>query len=169
MLHPLIRVVDFGVIEGTGLVSTGLIRAGEVVSRLEPNQPMYPIAEILMWSAEKQEEMLHFGYQCNETHLVCEQGSERFMNHSCDPNTWWGDNNTMIARRDIQPDEELTYDYATTEITIPFEMPCECGSANCRGVITNVDYQDTAWQKQYGGYLPEHTKKAILRFRASYG
>lgn len=161
MLHPFVQLRENDVIAGTGLVATGLIRAGEVVSRLEPNQPTVRIDEVLTWSAEAQDALLYHGYQCSETHIVQEQGPERFMNHSCDPNTWWADDDTMIASRDIQPGEEITYDYATTEVAIPFEMSCQCDSANCRGIITNRDHQDAAWQARYGKHLPRHTRKAI--------
>ena len=161
MLHPLVRLYDNDMIEGRGLVAAGLIHAGEVVSRLEPNQPMFLIEEVITWPEEEQDDLLHYAYQCDETHVVSEQGDERFMNHSCDPNTWWLDDDTMIARRDIQPGEELTYDYATTEIAIPFEMTCQCGCPNCRGIVTNHDYEDRVWQAQYGKYLPRHTLAAI--------
>lgn len=161
MLHPAIKLRQDDVIEGKGLVATGFIKAGEVVSRLEPDQPMFRIDEVLTWSEEKQDDLLHYGYQCSATHIVSEQGDERFMNHSCDPNTWWADDETMIARRDIQPGEEITYDYATTEITIPFEMTCRCGSPQCRGIVTHLDYRDPAWQAQYEGHLPTHTQQAI--------
>lgn len=161
MLHKHIKLVDRGVIQGKGLVAQGLIRAGEVVSKLEPDQPTTPISEILTWTEAKQNELLHYSYQCSETHFVSEQGPEKYMNHSCDPNTWWQDDDTMIARRDIQPGEEVTYDYATTELAIPFEMACRCGSDMCRGTITHRDYLDSAWQKRFGEHLPAHTRKAI--------
>jgi hypothetical protein len=154
------------VIEGKGLVARGLIRAGEMVSRLEPDQPMFAIADVLTWPQDRQDELLHYAYQCSATHVVAEQGIERYMNHSCDPNTWWEDNDTMIARRDILPGEEITYDYATTEIRIPFQMTCRCGSAQCRGTVTNLDYQDAQWQQRYGSYLPDHTREAIRQLRS---
>ncbi|MDX1991377.1 MAG: SET domain-containing protein [bacterium] len=165
MLHPLIEVVDLGVIEGKGLIARGLIREGEVVSRLEPGQPHVQIADVMTWPQEEQDKLLHYGYQCSETEIVNEQGPERFMNHSCDPNTWWLDDDTMVAMRDIQPGEELTYDYATTEITIPFQMKCYCNAATCRKVITNEDYQNPEWQARFGEHLPNHTKKAIAQLR----
>ena len=107
MLHPQIRLFDDEVISGKGLVTIGFIRAGEVVSRLEPNQPMRLIQDVATWSQEEQTALLHYSYQCSATHIVSEQGDERFMNHSCDPNTWWVDDDTMIARRDIHPGEEV--------------------------------------------------------------
>lgn len=163
MLHPLIRVVEKHVIDGKGLATTGFIKAGEVVSKLEPGQPTVPIDEALAMSQDEQDDLLHFCYQCDEDNLVCEDGDEKYMNHSCDPNTWWLDDETMIARRDILPGEEITYDYSTTEITIPFTMACRCGSANCRGTISHLDYQLPAWQAQYGQHLPSFTLKAIAK------
>lgn len=165
MLHPFVKLVEFGVIEGKGLVAQGLIRAGEVVSRLEPDQPLTPIQELLSWPAEKQEAFLRHSYLFDEDYFVSEQGPEKHMNHSCDPNTWWLDGQTMVARRDILPGEELTYDYATTELAVPFTMECACGSANCRHVISHLDYMDPEWQARFGDHLPAHTRQAIARVR----
>lgn len=163
MLHPLIQVTHNDVIEGKGLVSTGFIAKGEVVSRLEPNQRTYRIDYILGLSDEQQDAYMHYCYQCDEENVVCEDGDEKYMNHSCDPNTWWLDDETMIARRDIQPGEELTYDYATTDVDIPFEMSCQCGSENCRGMIRHTDYLLPEWQTQYGNYLPKHVLAAVQK------
>ncbi|RMH42157.1 MAG: SET domain-containing protein-lysine N-methyltransferase [Deltaproteobacteria bacterium] len=69
----------------------------------------------------------------------------RWINHSCDPNTevdikwnselqvaipWW------TALRDIQPGEELTYDYAFAG---HLAIPCHCGAPTCRGLIVDPD------------------------------
>ncbi|HXW07505.1 MAG TPA: SET domain-containing protein-lysine N-methyltransferase [Vicinamibacterales bacterium] len=50
----------------------------------------------------------------------------RFINHSCRPNCWWEVVGTTIwirAARNIQPGEELTYDYATVG---DHTIPCRC-------------------------------------------
>ncbi|HXV97850.1 MAG TPA: hypothetical protein VEC93_05445, partial [Anaerolineae bacterium] len=47
-------------------------------------------------------------------------------------------------------------------ILLAFEMPCSCGSQFCRGVITNRDYLNPAWQKQYGHHLPQHVLQALI-------
>jgi SET domain-containing protein len=166
MLHPNIAVVENEVIHGKGLIATGIIKAGEMISRLTPNRPVYPIKEVLTWSQEEQDNLLIYGYQLDDEYIVLEAEPDRYMNHSCDPNTWWIDSDTMIARRDILPGEEITYDYATTEITIPFEMPCGCGTAICRKKVTNLDYLDLNWQARFADYLPAHTRKAIAAARA---
>jgi uncharacterized protein len=161
MLSPKITLVEDKVIHGRGLVATDFIRKGEFISRLGPDRPTYSIEEVLTWTPEERDALLLYGYQCDEHTIVVEAEPDRYMNHSCDANTWWEDDNTMTARRDIMPGEEITYDYATTEITIPYEMHCRCGSANCRHLVTNLDYLNPEWQAQYGDHLPTHTRRAI--------
>lgn len=85
------------------------------------------------------------------------------MNHSCDPNLWWGDDLTLIARRDIKPGEEITYDYATTDIN-PKTMPdvvCNCGSVECRKIVTYKDCLNLNWQKNYENHTSSWVKKFI--------
>lgn len=71
-------------------------------------------------------------------------------NHSCNPNMWWADPYTVITRRDIEPGEELTLDYATITDDPTFAMPCSCRSAACRGQVTGLDWQLPQLQVEYG-------------------
>ena len=67
----------------------------------------------------------------------------RFINHSCDPNCDAVIEEKRIwieAIRDIEPGEELAYDYAyeLTERHTPAakrRYPCNCGAATCRGTL----------------------------------
>jgi SET domain-containing protein len=67
----------------------------------------------------------------------------RFINHSCDPNcdaVVEGGRIWIETIRDVQPGEELAYDYAYTleERHTPAakkRYPCNCGARNCRGTI----------------------------------
>ncbi len=74
--------------------------------------------------------------------LTCQS---RWINHSCDPNSevdtelngkknlvtaWW------TAVRNIEPGEEITYDYAFAG---HLAVPCNCGTARCRGLIVDID------------------------------
>jgi len=69
-------------------------------------------------------------------------GDGRFVNHSCQPNCEmqkWSVNGlfrmALFALRDIQPHEELTYDYNFSLFNPAEGQKCKCGSKNCRGVI----------------------------------
>jgi uncharacterized protein len=67
----------------------------------------------------------------------------RFINHSCDPNCDAVIDDARIwieTIRDIEPGEELAYDYAYVleERHTPAakrRYPCHCGAATCRGTI----------------------------------
>jgi hypothetical protein len=79
--------------------------------------------------------------------LACQT---RWFNHSCEPNSevcsrWDTEANTMrawwVARRDIEPGEEITYDYA---FAAEVAEPCRCGATGCRGVIVDDDLAELA-------------------------
>ena len=67
----------------------------------------------------------------------------RFINHSCDPNcdAVIDDGRIWIETiRDVEPGEELAYDYAYIleqrhSPAAKRRFPCHCGSPKCRGTI----------------------------------
>jgi len=70
----------------------------------------------------------------------------RWINHSCDPNCEAIEEDDRIfidAMRDIQPGEELFYDYAL-EIDEPIteeskkKYACQCRSSKCRGTMLDT-------------------------------
>ena len=74
------------------------------------------------------------------------------LNHSCEPNLGLKGQIVYVALRDIGIDEELTFDYATTDDE-PYEMICRCGTSICRGTITGLDWQKPEIQSRYDGYF----------------
>ncbi|KDO24656.1 hypothetical protein SPRG_10189 [Saprolegnia parasitica CBS 223.65] len=82
------------------------------------------------------------------------KGSEsRFINHSCDPNCHlliWdvGEHKriAITALRDIEPNEELSYDYQM-ETTAASAFTCYCGAATCRGTMAPDDLNNTKEEK----------------------
>jgi SET domain-containing protein len=77
----------------------------------------------------------------------------RFINHGCDANCETeieGGRVFIDARRDIEPGEELGYDYSLTWVSTddPAELAlyaCRCGSSKCRGTMLDPEALD---QKQ---------------------
>jgi SET domain-containing protein len=70
----------------------------------------------------------------------------RWINHCCDPNCEAIEEDDRVfiyAMRDIEPGEELSYDYAL-EIDEPItakakkEYECSCGSSSCRGTMLGL-------------------------------
>jgi len=77
-----------------------------------------------------------------------------YQNHSCDPNTWWADDFTLVARRTILPGEEVTFDYSTSESLENPEMPeCYCNSPYCRKKLDPLDYLKPELIQQYGNHF----------------
>lgn len=80
---------------------------------------------------------------------------DHLLNHSSDPNLWLADEVTLVARRNISFDEELTADYATWEADEDFtaRWDCMCGSPLCRRRITGRDWRRTDIQARYQGHF----------------
>ena len=64
---------------------------------------------------------------------VIMQESEKYVNHSCEPNTT-AKNFCDVAIKDIKAGEEITADY-TEELPPNTSMKCNCGSENCKKII----------------------------------
>jgi uncharacterized protein len=88
-----------------------------------------------------------------------------FMNHSCDPNVWMLDNVTLAARRNIEPGEELTVDYAMWEADEGWvsRWECLCGSPRCRRWVTGRDWRSRDLQDAYRGHFSPFIEKRIAR------
>ncbi len=162
MLHHAIVVKNSG-IAGRGLFATEDIQAGEITWWQGPEEPRYHIDTVRSWPLEKQKAFFQLAYQVgDEWYHGPVEGSPfdpaDFMNHSCDPNTWFIDDATMVARRDIKKGEEVTYDYATSEIMESYTLPrCNCGAPDCRRVVRGSDYKRLpAVQKKYGRHVMAH-------------
>ena len=163
MLHQAIEVKRKGTIHGNGLFTTQFIPKGEMVWQLD--EPTYSWNEIEALSKKRRKAFNYYGFQCGADRFSLPEPGDisREANHSCDPNTWWAGSYSLVALRDIQPSDEVTYDYSTCDIDIEFEMKCNCGAPCCRKIITNRDYLDTEWQERYGLNLPPHVLSAIER------
>jgi SET domain-containing protein len=74
----------------------------------------------------------------------------RFINHSCEPNCeaiLEVDRIWIVALRDIQPGEELTFNYGY-DLADYREHPCRCGANNCVGYIVSDQFFDHVRKQQ---------------------
>lgn len=85
-----------------------------------------------------------------------------FLNHSCNPNCGIKNSLKIVAMRDIEAGEEITFDYAMSEST-PYSIKCECRAKNCRKLITGDDWKNKKLQKKYAGYFSDYLQKKIDR------
>lgn len=88
------------------------------------------------------------------------------VNHSCSPNAGFKDSLTLVCIRDIKEGEEICFDYVMTDMELPDEIPwettmCNCGSSECRKVITGSDWKKTELQEKYAGYFSPYLARII--------
>ncbi len=137
MLSGTVAVRESSAIHGIWPVATRRIARGEWLWRAELDAARVPVRKVLSRPAERQGVFQAVGWQVDKDSFEVCGDPGRAMNHSWDPNTWWGGERTLAARREIAPDDELTYDCATSELALSPNILCACGSAWCRGWITN--------------------------------
>ncbi len=69
----------------------------------------------------------------------------RFLNHSCEPNAEaeiFGDQIWIMALRNIQPGEEITFNYSY-DLENYEEHPCRCGAEKCVGYMVAEEFFPT--------------------------
>jgi SET domain-containing protein len=148
-LHPAVEVRPSPV-AGSGLFARTPLPAGTAVSRLGGRLVTGDELRVLLATAESYVDTITVA---PDAHLVLPAGRPNGKgNHSCDPNLWWAEPYTLVARRDITAGAELTNDYATSTGEPDFAMPCRCGTAVCRGVVTGRDWARPDLRQRYGGH-----------------
>ena len=72
------------------------------------------------------------------------------MNHSCDPNCFF-DTTTMrlVTLKPLTPGEEMTFFYPSAEWDMDQPFECNCGSADCVGVVRGAKYLPANALKRY--------------------
>ena len=107
-----------------------------VVQELAPGTPVLPLTGTLTHLPDT------YTIQIDaHTHLLPDGHLWRYLNHSCAPNcridfsTW-----TLVTTRTIQCNEELTFNYLTTEWEMVAPFACQCGALHCYGFVGGFKY-----------------------------
>jgi len=93
-----------------------------------------------------------------------------FTNHSCNPNAGFRHSpSTLVAMRDIQVGEEITFDYAMAESIDALEgneFECCCGADICRRQFTGHDWMNPQLWERYGDYFSPYLRDKIRALKA---
>lgn len=139
-------------IHGKGLFAKQAFGIGEVVAvkggHILPKK-VWTILEQQLGPAEIQ---VAEGLFIAPTRQEQRDGCMLFTNHSCDPNIAIQGQIVFIAMRDLEPGEELTHDWATTD-DLDYVMECKCGSPDCRRTVTGKDWMKKELQEKYKGWF----------------
>lgn len=87
------------------------------------------------------------------------------FNHSCEPNLGFAGQISLVAMRDIEAGEELTFDYAMSDGGPYDEFECQCGSPYCRRKVTGNDWKLRELWRRYDGYFSPYLARRIEKLR----
>ena len=163
-ITPKARKGVSSVIAGRGLFATERISPGEVVAvkggHIVTTAALAALADPLPNSEIQIADGLHLVALSPEEY----EPVMLFINHSCQPNVGFAGNVVLVAMHDIDPGQELTTDYALFD-DYDGQMPCNCGSASCRGVVDGHDWRRPELQDRYRGYFSWYLQRKITRLR----
>ena len=148
------------VIEGFGTFARRRIMAGELIAAFGGR-----VVTLREWRGLPEEERrrslaIHDDLelvQCNRSH----PGDGDWINHSCEPNAGIRGQIFLVAMRDIEEGEEITFDYAMVICDPDFRMECRCGRRNCRKMVTGNDWKEPGLQYRYRGFLSLYIQERI--------
>lgn len=118
-------------IEGCGVFAIRPFRISDPVLVIDDSRLVNDDAPLLSGEEQRHCDYLEGG------RVVLMQPPERYINHSCDPNTYVktvDGKRLVIARREIAAGEEITYDYSINSSGEIIWL-CSCTAARCRGQI----------------------------------
>jgi len=143
-------------IEGLGVIATQHISKGEII--FVYGGVIVPKTEI----KDYWKKMGHVGIQVDDNFWICptsrgELEKQGVINHSCEPNTGFQNQIILVAIKDIEPNEEITFDYAFSESFME-KFQCNCGSKNCRKMITQDVWKNKKIKEEYGEYYSPYLK-----------
>ncbi len=159
-LHPGLKL-RLSRIHGKGLVVTRPLPQGEAV--LIFGGTLFSKAQVVAGKANNRTLMQMDDDSWLGNRAEEPIGEDYFINHSCEPNLWMGDEVTLVARRKIAAGEEVTMDYAMHFADPNWTMrnPCKCGSSLCRQVITGKDWMLAQLQTSYRDHFSPFLNKRV--------
>ena len=145
--------------KGRGLVATGFVAKGELLVAFGGT-----VLHAAQLEALDNEERLAVVQVDEDLYLWSPSpGPGDWINHSCEPNAGLRGQIVLIALRDIQPGEEVCYDYAMSDGSDYDEFECHCGSSLCRGVVTGNDWRRSELVARYGQHFSPYLLRRIYR------
>lgn len=136
---------------GVGVFALRALPPGESVVRSRPVAPA-PVRDNLSLQMDW------------DRHVYFDEPGCR-INHSCDPNTGVRNNDLggydFVALREIAPNEEITFDYGTTEYVSIAVSHCLCGTARCRGLSGGFDRIDADHPAMRAGLIAGYILRSL--------
>ena len=144
--------------KGTGSFAVSKISKGEIVASFGGN--VIDQSKLPNYSADRVSRSLQLN---SDTYLLSGDNPEDgdMINHSCEPNCGIAGTSSVRAIRDIEIDEELTFDYVMSDSSQYDQLKCACEKEGCREKVTGMDWQTKDLQTKYRNYFSSYIEKLI--------
>ncbi|MFM7771435.1 MAG: SET domain-containing protein [Acidimicrobiaceae bacterium] len=154
---PGLKVVSLGS-RGRGVVAERNFKQGEVIAIWRGS--IITESQAVALSDSERSQLLQVA---EDAFLITHHAlvNADFINHSCEPNCGFTDSTTLVAMRDINAGETVTFDYAMSDTKPIFTFDCWCGTSKCRKKIIGNDWQLADLQERYAGWFAPHVARLI--------
>ncbi len=144
--------------KGSGSFAISKISKGEIVASFGGN--VIAQSELTTYSADRVSRSLQLN---KDTYLLSGDTPEDgdMINHSCEPNCGIAGTSSVQAIKDIEVEEELTFDYAMSDSSHYDEFACACAKEKCRVKISGIDWQNKDLQTKYRSYFSSYIERLI--------
>ncbi|MEO7983653.1 MAG: SET domain-containing protein-lysine N-methyltransferase [Bacteroidota bacterium] len=95
-------------------------------------------------------------------HITLQPEFLQYINHGCDPNVFFNTTTMqLVALKELQPDEEMTFFYPSTEWKMTQPFNCYCGSPHCIGQIRGAAYLSKEAREKY--HLTDFIQQQLVK------
>ncbi|MCY1081264.1 SET domain-containing protein-lysine N-methyltransferase [Archangium lansingense] len=130
--------------------------------------------ELLVFDGSLCHEPGKYTLQVDEAlHVESPKADWHFINHACAPNaridlSAGPGRARLIAAVDLEPGQEVTFNYLTTEWDLATPFRCFCQAPHCVGWIRGARYLDEAQLAAFRSDFAPHILRLLRRTRASW-
>ncbi len=143
----MLKIISGGSAYGARLVTDQPFKRGETIYRIEGHR----ITDTATYQT----------IQVGRRQHVEELGVIAYLNHSCQPNTLIDVVRLeVIALRDIQAGEELTFFYPSTEWEMDRPFICLCGAPQCVRLVAGAKYLSIDTLSRY--FINQHIREMVM-------
>lgn len=114
-------------ISGLGVFANRNFKKGEIVLKWKMNKILNK-----QQVDKLSKKLKNYIFRLNKNKYILQQPPERYVNHSCQANTY-AKGTCDVASKNIRKGEEITSDYTPEAIHISFK--CRCGIKKCKKLI----------------------------------
>lgn len=128
-----------------------------------PRETLEPGTVVLRLAGPLRTEPTRYSIQLgNHLHVDASGNLDDELNHSCDASARFDfENMVLVAKRRIEPADEITINYCATEDVLRTPFHCDCGSPRCYGFVRGFAFLAAAQRMELYDELSPYLKQRL--------